>query len=132
MDGEVVSLTEKGISGFGKLQADLKNGDHSAIVFFAFDLMFIDGFDLTYAPLSERKRILKAFLDEAKPDRIFYSEHFEDGVALYLQVEKLGLEGVVSKLAASKYKPSKSAWKQVKCQQQDDLVILGYVSARRR
>jgi bifunctional non-homologous end joining protein LigD len=49
----VVSLTETGVSDFGKLQSDLKNGDHSSIVYCAFDVMFLDGFDLTDAPLIE-------------------------------------------------------------------------------
>ena len=44
--------------------------------------MFLDGFDLTEATLIERKRVLKAFLDEAKSERILYSEHFEDGTDL--------------------------------------------------
>ena len=93
--------------------------------------MFLDGFDLTNAPLTERKRILRSFLDEIRPDRVLCSEHFEDGAALFQQAEQLGLEGVVSRLAASKYKPSKSAWKKVKCQQSDELTIIGYVPSGR-
>lgn len=130
MDGEVVSLTEQGISDFGNLQAALKSGDHSSIFFYAFDLMHLDELDLTDSHLVDRKRMLRPVIEEAGSDRLLYSEHFEDGQALYQQSELLGLEGVVSKLADSKYKPSKS-WQKVKCQQSDDLIILGYVPSGR-
>ena len=131
MDGEVVSVTDQGISDFGKLQADLKNGDHAKIVYYAFDLMFLDGFDLTDAPLVERKNVLRSFITETGSDRLFYSDHFEDGPALYRQAEILGLEGIVSKLAESKYRPSKSAWRKVKWQQSEELTIIGYVPSGR-
>ena len=130
MDGEVVSLTEQGISDFGNLQANLKSGDHSSIVFYAFDLMHLHGLDLTDTPLIERKNVLRSVVEGAGSDRLLYSEHFEDGQALYQQAELLGLEGVVSKLADSKYRPSKS-WQKIKCQQSDDLTILGYVPSGR-
>lgn len=131
MDGEVVSVTDSGASDFGQLQADLKNGKHERIVYFAFDLMFLDGFDLTDAPLIERKKVLKAFVEESNNDRLLYSEHFDDGAVLFQQCSKLGLEGVVSKLASSKYRPSKGAWVKVKCQQVDELTIVGYVPSGR-
>ena len=130
MDGEVVSLTEQGISDFGNLQADLKRGDHSSIFFYAFDLMHLDGLDLTDTPLVERKKVLRSIIEEVGSDRLLYSEHFEDGQALYQQAGLLGLEGVVSKLADSKYRPSKT-WQKIKCQQSDELIIIGYVPSGR-
>ena len=127
MDGEVISATDEGGADFGQLQADLKNGRHDRLVYFAFDLMFLDGFDLTQASLIERKRVLKAFLDEASSERIFYSEHFKDGSELFAKACQLGLEGIVSKRATSTYKPSRTNWQKVKCEQTDELVIVGYV-----
>ena len=131
MDGEVVSLDEKGHSDFGQLQADLSEGSHRRIIYFAFDLMYLEGYDLTGVRLVERKRMLKALLERAELDRVFYSEHFKDGKALYAQAAALGLEGVVSKKADSLYKPSKSAWQKVKCVQSDELHIIGYVPSGR-
>jgi bifunctional non-homologous end joining protein LigD len=132
MDGEVVSLDEKGHSDFGQLQADLADGNYSRIIYFAFDLMHLDGYDLTGVPLVERKRLLKELLEKADLDRIFYSEHFEDGTALYAQAAALGLEGVVSKKADSLYKPSKSAWQKVKCVQSAEYHIVGYIPSGSR
>lgn len=101
------------------------------IVFFAFDILFFDGFDFTEAPLIERKKVLQSFIAEAGADRLLYSEHFDDGSQLFKQAQQLGLEGVVSKQANSKYKPSKSAWLKVKCVQSDELNIVGYVPSGR-
>ena len=92
--------------------------------------MHLDGLDLTDTPLVERKKVLRSVIEEAGSDRLLYSEHFEDGQGLYQQAELLGLEGVVSKIADSKYRPSKS-WQTVKCQQSDDLIIIGYVPSGR-
>ena len=127
LDGEIVSLTTEGKPDFGRLQDDLGRGQHSTIVYFAFDMMFFDGFDLTGAALIDRKDVLRSFIAEANPDRILYSEHFDDGRRLLEKVAILGLEGVVSKRRTSKYKPSKSAWLKTKCQNSCDLHILGYV-----
>ena len=79
------------------------------------------------APPIGRKRVLSAFIQEVKPDRILYSEHFEDGSRLFKQACNLGLEGVVSKHADSKYKPKKTSWLKAKCQKTDELTIIGYV-----
>ena len=94
--------------------------------------MHLDGYDLTGVPLVERKRLLKELLEKADLDRIFYSEHFEDGKALYAQAAALGLEGVVSKKPDSLYKPSKSAWQKVKCVQSAEYHIVGYVPSGSR
>jgi bifunctional non-homologous end joining protein LigD len=132
MDGEVCSIDEQGRSDFGQLQADLAESRHDRIVYFAFDLMHLDGVDLTGAPLIERKKALESFVTDADSDRIFYSVHFDDGPALLQKVKGLGLEGVVSKKADSLYKPSKTAWQKVKCVQSDELHIVGYVPSGAR
>ena len=127
MDGEIISADASGASDFGQLQSDLSDGRHERIVYYAFDLMFVDGFDIRAAPLIERKRVLSQFLTEAKPDRILYSEYFDDGGALFSQARTLGLEGIVSKRRDSPYRASKSNWLKVKCQRADELTIIGYV-----
>ena len=127
MDGEIISADATGASDFGQLQTDLSDGRHERILYFAFDLMFLDGFDLRAATLIERKQVLSHFLAEAKPDRILYSEHFDDGDALLARAFALGLEGIVSKRRDSPYRASKSNWLKVKCQQADELTIVGYV-----
>ena len=131
LDGEIISANETGAADFNQLQSDLSEGKHDRIVYYAFDLMFLDSFDLRACPLIERKKVLSAFLDEVKPDRILYSEHFEDGVSLFKQADELGLEGIVSKRKNSPYKPSRTNWLKVKCQRSAEYYILGFVPGGR-
>ncbi len=75
IDGEVVSATQTGLADFSRLQADLSAGDQSRMVFYAFDLLFLDGFDLRDGTLLERKAVLASFLSEAEGvSRILLSE----------------------------------------------------------
>jgi bifunctional non-homologous end joining protein LigD len=101
LDGEIISAGDDGRADFNALQDDLKRKRHDRLAYYAFDLLHLDGFDVRAAPLIERKRVLEAFLAEAngRAPRVLYTEHFEDGVALYDAVCALGLEGVVSKRA---------------------------------
>jgi bifunctional non-homologous end joining protein LigD len=74
-DGEVVVIHE-GRTNFSELQADLAAGKQRRLVYYAFDLLFLDGFDLRKSPQIERKRILKMLFDETKlKSPILYSEH---------------------------------------------------------
>ena len=90
MDGEVISADARGHPSFSALQVDLKRGRHHRMVFYAFDLLHLDGFDTRAAPLIERKRVRQSFLAEAgtTAPRVLYSEHSEDGVDLYSRGER--------------------------------------------
>jgi bifunctional non-homologous end joining protein LigD len=65
IDGEVVSSEAEGRPNFGALQDDLKERRYDRMVYYAFDLLHLDGSDTRAAPLIERKRVLKAFIKEA-------------------------------------------------------------------
>ncbi|MGZ5154408.1 MAG: ATP-dependent DNA ligase [Burkholderiales bacterium] len=82
IDGEIVSVDATGRPNFSALQDDLKRGRHDRMVYYAFDLLHLDGFDTRAAPLIERKRVLESFLAEASPPGVLYSEHFVDGADL--------------------------------------------------
>src|SRR3954469_461481 len=97
--GGGVVFTKKEPTIFSELQADLGRGDQDRLVFFAFDLLWLDGIDLrTHAQLA-RKELLKQLIDENELEApIFYSEHHEgDGHALFEAASKLNYEGIVSK-----------------------------------
>ena len=99
------------------------------MVFYAFDLLHLDGFDTRPAPLIGRKRALQGFLAEARASatRVLYSDHFEDGVALYAQAAKLGLEGVVSKRADAPYRSGRGDhWHKTKCWQVGRFIVVGF------
>jgi bifunctional non-homologous end joining protein LigD len=130
IDGEVVSADADGRPNFGALQDDLKERRYDRMVYYAFDLLHLDGFDTRAAQLVERKRVLEAFIKEAATTApgVIYSEHFEDGADLYARARRLKLEGIVSKLANSPYRSGRTeAWVKVKCWNLDRFVVVGFV-----
>jgi bifunctional non-homologous end joining protein LigD len=95
LDGEIISADPDGRPNFLALQDDLKRGRHERFVYYAFDLLHLDGLDTRAAPLLERKRVLQSVLGDAgtSAPRLLYTEHFEDGADLYERVSAMGLEG---------------------------------------
>jgi bifunctional non-homologous end joining protein LigD len=107
IDGEVVVPSADGRTDFSVLQNELK-GRSTKIVLVAFDLLYLNGFDLRKLPLFERKAHLKKLLAETD---IQFSESFEiEGSKMYMHACKTGLEGVISKVRACReVQPSSSA-----------------------
>jgi bifunctional non-homologous end joining protein LigD len=90
--------------------------------------LHLDGFDTRPAPLLERKRLLQSLLSEHRAQRIFYSEHFEDGKALYAHATEMKLEGIVSKMRSAPYHSGRCEhWLKVKCWRRDRFVVVGFV-----
>lgn len=129
VDGEIVVLDDKGVSRFARLQDALSRGAKTELVFFAFDLLRLDGWTLTGAPLEKRKALLAQLLAGATGrSAIQYSDHVRGGGrAFYDQVSALGLEGVVSKRAGAVYRPGRSkTWVKAKAKLVGDFVIAGF------
>ena len=130
IDGEIV-VEVNGVSDFSALQDALKHGKEN-FVYYAFDLMHLDGTDLTPRPLIERKAALKDLLKNTDPSGIVrYSEHFEvSGSEMLQHACDLSLEGVVSKLRDGPYRSGRSdAWLKSKCGQNQEFVVVGYKDA---
>lgn len=128
-DGEAVVITD-GRTNFSDLQADIASGRQSRIVYYVFDLLFLEGFDLRDSPLSERKRILKSLFDETQlASPILYSEHFAvDGATMYKQACTNKWEGIISKDLNSPYRSTRTeAWLKVKCVMKSKFYVVGYV-----
>ena len=108
-DGEVV-IVHEGRTNFSELQADLASGKQRRMVFYAFDLLFLEGFDLRKSPQFERKRLLKMLFDETKlQSPILYSEHMlTDGNEMFAASCKLGFEGIISKNAEAPYRSDRN------------------------
>ncbi len=98
-----------------------------AIVFVAFDLLHLDGWDLKGASLRDRKTLLCALLEEQK-EPLRYGEHVEErGDVFFREVCRLGLEGIVSKRTDDPYREKRTrSWLKVKCAQRQEFVIVGY------
>ena len=134
IDGEVVVLDDKGISRFALLQDALSEGAGNKLVFYAFDLVHLDGWDLRQVQLSKRKALLAQLLSGHATGRsaIQLSDHVEgDGRPLYERASELGLEGIVSKRASATYQSGRSkTWTKTKALQVGDFVIAGYTTSK--
>jgi bifunctional non-homologous end joining protein LigD len=128
LDGEVVVLDAKGISRFQLLQNAFRKGS-GQFVFYAFDLMHLDGRDLTHVPLLERKAALAELIAALpKRSRIRYSEHVDGmGLELYKHVCEAQIEGMIAKRGDAPYTPGRSdTWLKVKCRLGQELVVGGF------
>ena len=137
VDGEVVALDARGHSDFQRLQERMhvrapgeKQLREAPVVYFAFDLVYCDGYDLRGAPLLERKQLLERMLHAN--ERFRYSDHqLEQGKELFELAKETGLEGIVAKRADSVYLSDRSAnWAKLKVSQTLDAVIGGWTEAR--
>jgi bifunctional non-homologous end joining protein LigD len=128
IDGEVVVDMAGRSSDFSALQADLAEGRTDRMLFYGFDLLHLDGRDLTTMPLVERKRLLAGLMGKAS-DPLRLSEHLDDqGEIVLRHACRMGLEGIVSKLRDSPYQPGRGkAWVKSKCSARQEFVIGGFV-----
>ncbi|MCB8836564.1 DNA ligase D [Aurantimonas sp. VKM B-3413] len=132
IDGEIVAFDDNGKTDFSTLQQHLSEG--GPLTCFCFDLMALDGEDLTSQPLTERKAALKALLGEAKSETLLYSEHVtSNGPAVFSQICASGHEGIVSKRADVPYRSGRSkSWLKVKCSRRQEFVIGGFRPSDKR
>ena len=131
LDGEVVALLPSGASSFQELQAALSEGRTRALVYYAFDLLYLDGYDLRGVPLERRKALLAEIVREAGQRRVLYSEHLVgEGQEFFAQCCRMGLEGIISKRRDGPHHGGRSAdWLKVKCVQSGDFVIGGFADS---
>ena len=128
IDGEVVALDEEGRSSFQLLQAREMEGRQTPLYHYVFDLLQLEGKDLTGLPLTTRKELL-AQLCTGLGDPVRYSgELGRDAEALLPEIKRRGLEGLVGKLAESVYEPGRrsGAWIKLKVLNEQEFVIGGY------
>ena len=129
LDGELVSEGEDGVSSFSLLQEDLKSGRHDRMALYLFDLLHLDGQDLRPSPLTARKDALARLLAKMpKHGTLRFSQSLtEPGSVLLKHACKLGLEGIVSKLADAPYHSGRGHdWLKSKCSDRQELVIAGF------
>ncbi|KHD89016.1 MAG: hypothetical protein OM95_06050 [Bdellovibrio sp. ArHS] len=128
LDGEIVVLDKEGRSDFQRLQNSLKSHDVNDLIFYVFDLLFLQGEDLRERPLIERKELLKALLADLNQPLIRYSDHMAGhGKALFKEACDYQLEGIISKDQESTYQSRRgSSWVKTKCKLHQEFVIGGY------
>jgi len=137
LDGEIVALDEHGMPRFQLLQNKLRirSGSYAKatkaqILYFVFDLLYYDGFDLTNCALTERKALLEHILQPAS--FVKYSDHVAaEGEQFFREIEKFRLEGMIAKRANSKYVQKRTSdWLKVKTVMRSEVVIGGYTQPR--
>jgi bifunctional non-homologous end joining protein LigD len=133
LDMEAVILDAQGKSSFQALQAALGDGgDTAGIVAFVFDLLYLDGKDLTGLPLTERKERLENLFKTSGAKTLRYSGHVAgQGVEMFAKACQTGLEGIISKKGNAPYVPGRQkSWLKIKCGRRQEFIILGFSDAR--
>lgn len=135
IDGEVVVLDDDGRPNFSRLAQRAKLSRvrdidravlENPVVYYAFDLIALDGYDLRKLPLHRRKHLLRQLIPGSGPVR--FSDHIErEGEALFQQIEALGVEGIVAKKRDSHYRSKRDpAWQKIRSEKTDDFIIVGF------
>lgn len=131
LDGEAVVLDHEGRSDFGLLQRAVgkKPSLHEAseIIFYAFDLLYLDGHDLRSLPMGERRRLLEPIV-AGRTGAIRFSEEVRaDGAEFFQAACELGLEGIIAKRREAPYRSGRRPeWLKIKCVRRDTFAIVGY------
>jgi bifunctional non-homologous end joining protein LigD len=140
LDGEVVALDEAGHSSFSLMQQRTGVGeggrrirrtrDDIPVVYYVFDLLYLDGYNLMRAPLEQRKALLASIL--VPGDAVRYSDHYiGQGTNLYRAAAQQQLEGIVAKRRQSLYLQKRSReWLKMKIVKRQEAVIGGYTEPR--
>jgi bifunctional non-homologous end joining protein LigD len=129
VDGEATVLGKTGLPDFQALRRELGSKRSDRLIYQAFDLLRLDGFDLRGAPLIERKRALQRLLAGAPPNLV-YVDFFEqdEGQTVFEHACRLGLEGIVSKRRDSPYRSGRQEiWIKSKCTKSDRFPIVAFV-----
>jgi bifunctional non-homologous end joining protein LigD len=128
LDGEITRVDEAGRASFSELQQG-----SGALVYFAFDLLELDGEPVVELPLVERKARLRKLLD-GRNHSVVLSEDFDDGDALFTVAGERRLEGVIAKRASSTYKEGRRTrdWLKIKTDNNDEFVVAGYTRGEGR
>ena len=140
LDGEIVALDDEGRSSFSLMQQRTGVGeggrrirrtrDDIPVVYYIFDLLYLDGYNLTQVDLEQRKHRLASVLN--KNDLVRYSDHYVgQGTALFEAAAERGLEGIIAKRRRSCYYPKRSSeWLKIKIVKRQECVIGGYTDPR--
>ena len=135
LDGEIVALDDQGRPSFSLMQqrTGFRPGKHRLpgkggvpIIYYVFDLLYLDGADLRRVPLEQRKQTLQSII--ANSDLIHFSDHYpEKGLSLFDAAQQRGLEGIVAKKRNSLYEEKRTRdWLKIKITATQDCVIGGY------
>jgi DNA ligase D-like protein (predicted ligase) len=127
LDGELCGLRPDGLTSFALVQDAAEQQASAGLVYFVFDLLYLDDRDLMRLPLSDRKAELAKLFDH-RDDAIRYSDHqIGQGATFLRHACALGVEGIVSKRLGAPYSPGqRGLWRKVKCLNREEFVVVGW------
>ncbi|HEX8596179.1 MAG TPA: DNA ligase D [Pseudomonas sp.] len=128
LDGEVVVADEEGMPDFQALQNAFENGRHDNIVYYLFDMPYLNGMDLRDVVLEERRAALAAVLEQSTDQALRFSEDFSESADNMLtSVCQMKMEGLIGKRAGSLYQSQRSTdWIKLKCKHRQEFVVVGF------
>ncbi len=128
IDGELVHIEADGTTDFGHLQDAIATGRTEALVFCAFDVLHVDGWDLTGAALEDRKAALASLIPANAESELRYSDHqVGRGRDFFRHACGYRLEGIVSKRRDSPYHAGRHhSWLKIKCGNREEFVVIGF------
>ncbi len=128
LDGEVIAADDEGVPSFQILQNAFESGKSQAIVFYLFDMPYLNGVDLREVPVEERRAALAQVVERSEDDIIRFSEDFgEEASDLLTSVCQMHMEGLIGKRAGSTYVSRRSDnWIKLKCKHRQEFVVVGY------
>src|SRR5690606_25656530 len=132
LDGEVVVLNEEGTPDFQALQNAFEVGRSGSILFYLFDLPYLNGMDLREVPLEERRAALHQVLQAGNGDLLRFSEDFTEQPDSILESAcQMKLEGLIGKRAGSSYVSRRSSsWVKIKCKNRQEFIIVGFTDPK--
>lgn len=129
LDGEVVALLPNGRISFQRLQNAFDAQIDHELIYFVFDLLYLDGYDFRASSLLDRKRLLSVLVQDSHPSTLIrYSDHIAGrGEAAFAEACRRGMEGLIAKRAAASYVAGRNRnWVKVKCGRRQEFVIGGF------
>lgn len=132
LDGEVVVPNEDGTPDFQALQNAFEVGRSGTIVYYLFDLPYLNGMDLREVPLEERRAALNQVLEHNDNDLLRFSADFTEQPESVLESAcQMKLEGLIGKRAGSTYVSKRSSsWVKIKCKNRQEFIIVGYTDPK--
>ena len=132
LDGEVVVANEDGVPDFQALQNAFETSRAESIVFYLFDLMYLNGMDLSRVPVEQRRAALEAVLKQHEDEALRFSSSFDQSATALLDSAcSMKMEGLIGKRLGSAYVNRRSNdWIKLKCKHRQEFVIIGYTEPK--
>lgn len=128
LDGEIIAADEDGVPSFQILQNAFESGKSGAIVFYLFDMPYLNGIDLREVAVEDRRVALAKVLERSEDNILRFSEDFgEDASDLLTSACQMKMEGLIGKKLGSMYVSRRSDdWIKLKCKHRQEFVVVGY------